>query len=107
MASNMPLPVPPRTPTPPPDDPPSASVIPSQELGRDTLSPLVESFASPRNPSASEDPDRLSPTKASFNLSVDAAQPNGQSDNVSSGPFNFQTTTMAKSPVVKSVRHAL
>lgn len=107
MASNMPLPVPPRTPTPPPDDPPGASAIPSQNLGRDTLSPLVESFAPSRNPSIPEDPSRLSPTKASFNLSVDAAQPNDQSDNVSSGPFNFQTTSMAKSPVVKSVRHVL
>ncbi|KAL5002600.1 cation efflux family-domain-containing protein [Aspergillus recurvatus] len=102
MASNMPLPVPPRTPTPPPDDPHSAFSFPSHPPDRDTLSPLVESFPH-RNGSDTEDRNRLSPTRASFNnLSVDTAQSNDQSDNVSPGPFNFQTTTMAKSPVVKS-----
>ncbi|KAL4899502.1 hypothetical protein BDW74DRAFT_163271 [Aspergillus multicolor] len=101
MASNMPLPIPPRTPTPPPDDPNSAFVFPSHPQDRDTLSPLVESFPH-RNGSDAEDRNRLSPTRGSFNLSPDTAQQNGQTDNASSGPFNFQTTTMAKSPVVKS-----
>ncbi|KAL2828427.1 cation efflux family-domain-containing protein [Aspergillus cavernicola] len=102
MASTLPLPVPPRTPTPPPDDSPSASSYPSHALDRDALSPLVESFQSSRNTPDSEDRNRLSPTTASFNFnqSADATQ-NGQSDNVS-GPFNFKTAIMAKSPVVKS-----
>ncbi|KAL4754935.1 hypothetical protein BDW72DRAFT_164700 [Aspergillus terricola var. indicus] len=101
MASDMPLPVPPRTPTPPPDEPHSAFSFPSRPPDRDTLSPLVESFPH-RNGSDTEDRNRLSPTRASFNsLSADTTQPNGQSE-VSPGPFNFQTTTMAKSPVVKS-----
>ncbi|KAL4809426.1 cation efflux family-domain-containing protein [Aspergillus unguis] len=96
MASNsMPLPVPPRTPTPPPDEPQSAFAHPSQPIDRDALSPLVEAFPS----RVTSDADRLSPTKSSFGLSADS---NGQSDNVSPGPFNFQTTTMATSPVVKS-----
>ncbi|KAL4738017.1 cation efflux family-domain-containing protein [Aspergillus similis] len=101
MASDMPLPVPPRTPTPPPDEPLSAFSFPSHPPDRDTLSPLVESFPH-RNGSDTEDRNRLSPTRASFNnLSADTTHPNGQSE-VSPGPFSFQTTTMAKSPVVKS-----
>ncbi|KAL3456888.1 cation efflux family protein family [Aspergillus heterothallicus] len=103
MASNFPLPVPPRTPTPPPDDSPSTSSYPSFAVDRDALSPLVDSFPSSlRNASDLEDRNRLSPTRASFNLSADSAQQNGASDSGSSGPFNFKTTTMAKSPVVKS-----
>ncbi|KAL4956719.1 cation efflux family-domain-containing protein [Aspergillus filifer] len=99
MASNLPLPIPPRTPTPPPDEPRSA-VMPSQAVDRDTLSPLVENFTFPPHSPSDADGNRLSPTRGSFSLSTDAAQQDGQSDNVS--PFNFQTTTMAKSPVVKS-----
>ncbi|KAL2803280.1 cation efflux family-domain-containing protein [Aspergillus granulosus] len=100
MASDLPLPVPPRTPTPPPDDSPSTSVYPSYAVDRNALSPLVDSFPSSlRDTSESDDRNHLSPTRASFNLSTDSAQ---QSDNGSSGPFNFKTTTMAKSPVVKS-----
>ncbi|KAE8149405.1 cation efflux family protein family [Aspergillus avenaceus] len=102
MASNLPIPLPPRTPTPPPDDPPHVPND-SSRLGtqdQDSLSPLVDPLAHPLN---ADDPKRLSPTRASFNLSPsDNVPQNGQSDNGSSGPFNFQTTTMAKSPVVKS-----
>lgn len=48
----------------------------------------------------------LSPTKASFSPSSwndGATSPNGQGENESAGPFNFKTTVMAKSPVMKSV----
>jgi hypothetical protein len=105
MASNLPIPQPPRTPTPPPDDPsiaPDHSGLGGQD--KDSLSPLVDTLPPLRNSSIAEDSTRLSPTRASFNLSPsDNAPQNGQGDNGSPGPFNFQTTTMAKSPVVKSV----
>lgn len=56
----------------------------------------------------SESRDTLSPTKSSFNLPTspeDAETPieNGSGDTSPAGPFNFNTTVMAKSPVVKSV----
>lgn len=106
MASNLPIPLPPRTPTPPPDDPPSAPDN-SSRLGaqdKDSLSPLVDSFPPQRGSLNTEGSNRLSPTRASFTLSPsDNVPQNSQGDNGSAGPFNFKTTTMAKSPVVKSV----
>lgn len=108
MASNLPIPIPPRTPTPPPDDPPEAPVpseaafYEQQNISR--LSPLVDTFPPPRNPSDAGSRGRLSPTKSSFGPSpVEAAAQNGSYDN-GSGPFNFNTVTLAKSPVGKSVR---
>ncbi|KAJ5450132.1 uncharacterized protein N7458_006581 [Penicillium daleae] len=109
MASNFPLPIPPRTPTPPSDeagDHNAPYIKSGVALDRDALSPLRDTF--PR--SVSLDPgngDRLSPTKSSFSLSpgpsdnVTSAQ-NGASDSTAAGPFNFNTTVMAKGPVVKS-----
>ncbi|KAF9885109.1 Endoplasmic reticulum zinc transporter [Aspergillus nanangensis] len=103
MASNIPIPLPPRTPTPPPDDHPNASDQSANLDNQDTLSPLVETFPPQRVALDTEDRNRLSPTRASFNLSPsDATAQTGQGDNGASGPFNFQPMTMAKSPVVKS-----
>jgi hypothetical protein len=109
MASNLPLPIPPRTPTPPSDeatDHYAAQINSGVTVDRDALSPLRDTF--PR--SVSLDPgngDRLSPTKSSFNLSPGPADStpvqNGSSDSAAAGPFNFNTTAMAKDPVVKSV----
>lgn len=110
MTSNLPLPIPPRTPTPPSDDGRDQYVprtTPGVSIDRDSLSPLKESF--PR--SATLDPmnsDLLSPTKSSFNLSPRAADTlvsaqNGSNDSVPAAPFNFNTTVMSKGPVVKSV----
>ncbi|KAH1488361.1 hypothetical protein LV164_000968 [Aspergillus fumigatus] len=106
MAPNLPIPRPPRTPTPPPDDP--RSVTDGQPLrgfaatyDKDTLSPMVDHFS--QNGLNVEDGDRLSPTRSSFKLSpTDVSVQSGASDNGSAGPFNFQTTTMAKGPVMKS-----
>ncbi|KMK60914.1 cation efflux family protein family [Aspergillus fumigatus Z5] len=106
MASNLPIPRPPRTPTPPPDDP--TSVTDGQPLrgfaatyDKDTLSPMADHFS--QNGLNVEDGDRLSPTRSSFKLSpTDVSVQSGASDNGSAGPFNFQTTTMAKGPVMKS-----
>jgi hypothetical protein len=110
MASSLPLPIPPRTPTPPSDEARDyyAPQMPSGvAIDRDALSPLRDSF--PRTmPLDSGNPDRLSPTRSSFVLSssptdtAPAAQ-NGSSDSTAAGPFNFNTTVMAKGPVVKSV----
>lgn len=110
MASNMPLPIPPRTPTPPSDDATSqyATQLDEVPVDRDALSPLKDTF--PKSATfESGSQDRLSPTKASFNLDPRSADPttamqNGSSDTTPAGPFNFNTTVMAKGPVVKSVR---
>lgn len=102
MASSLPLPVPPRTPTPPLDEQPPVIPEPrSQEYNSSRLSPLVDTFPILRSPSDMGSQDRLSPTKAAFGPSaVEVAAQNASNDD---GPFNFQTVTMAKSPVVKSV----
>lgn len=111
MASNMPLPIPPRTPTPPSDDATgqyATHLDSGVPIDRDSLSPLKDTF--PRSATLeSGSQDRLSPTKASFNLDPRSADPttamqNGASDTTPAGPFNFNTTVMAKGPVVKSVR---
>ncbi|KAJ5728958.1 uncharacterized protein N7483_003466 [Penicillium malachiteum] len=108
MASNMPLPIPPRTPTPPADDTHNHDTYntPGILVDRDALSPLRDTFPK----SASLDPvnqDLLSPEKASFNMNNGSISTAGSVQNVSidsaaAGPFNFNTTVMAKSPVVKS-----
>ncbi|KAJ5291382.1 hypothetical protein N7478_000633 [Penicillium angulare] len=108
MASNLPLPIPPRTPTPPADEPYNHAMQnnPGIALDRDALSPLRETFPK----SIALDPGnqaRLSPTKASFNLSSTSAEMapsarNGSIDSTAAGPFNFDTAVMAKSPVIKS-----
>lgn len=107
MASNLPIPLPPRTPTPPLDDLPSAPNHGSNPgaLDQDSLSPLKDTFAQSRSGLDTEDRKHLSPTRATFNLnpSESAVQNHGQSDPDPSGPFNFKTSTMAKSPVIKSV----
>jgi hypothetical protein len=107
MASNLPIPRPPRTPTPPSDDPTSVTDGQPQRgfavsYDKDVLSPMVDNFS--QNGLNVEDRDRLSPTRSSFKLSpTDGSVQNGASGNGSAGPFNFQTTTMAKGPVMKSV----
>ncbi|KAJ5677085.1 uncharacterized protein N7477_002718 [Penicillium maclennaniae] len=108
MASSLPLPIPPRTPSPLSDDGMvhlsyANARVP---IDRDSLSPLKESF--PKG--AALEPvksDRLSPTKASFSFGTSPPEngtptQNGSGDSPSAGPFNFNTTVMAKSPVVKS-----
>ncbi|PLB43669.1 cation efflux family protein family [Aspergillus steynii IBT 23096] len=105
MASNLPIPLPPRTPTPPVDDPPSAPNHGSNPgaLDQDSLSPLVDTFAQSRSGPETGGLKHLSPTRPTFNLSPsDSSVQNGQSDPDPPGPFNFQTATMAKSPVIKS-----
>lgn len=103
MASNIPLPLPPRTPTPLADEENASQINSGIPIDRDSLSPLKASF-----PMDAEGRDIVSPAKSSFNLATspeDAETPieNGSSDTSPAGPFNFNTTVMAKSPVIKSV----
>ncbi|GFF29873.1 probable zinc transporter zrg17 [Aspergillus udagawae] len=106
MASNLPIPRPPRTPTPPLDDPTSVTDGQPQRgfavsYDKDGLSPMVDNFS--QNGLNVGDRDRLSPTRSSFKPSpTDGSVQNGASGNGSAGPFNFQTITMAKGPVMKS-----
>ncbi|KAJ5314212.1 guanosine-diphosphatase [Penicillium atrosanguineum] len=111
MASNLPLPIPPRTPSPLSDDgmAHSSHANAGVSIDRDSLSPLKESFPK----SAALEPvksDRLSPTKASFSFGTSPPEngtltQNGSGESPNAGPFNFNTTVMAKSPVIKSVKH--
>ncbi|KAJ5937875.1 hypothetical protein N7454_004217 [Penicillium verhagenii] len=102
----MPLPIPPRTPTPPADDTPyQASTNPRVTVDRDALSPLRDTFPHSFSLEA-ESRDHLGPTSPSFNLSPGPTDStfgqNGSTNSTAAGPFNFDTTVMAKSPVVKS-----
>ncbi|KAJ6160591.1 hypothetical protein N7470_003987 [Penicillium chermesinum] len=103
MASSIPLPIPPRTPTPPSDDGAHhVSRSPGVPIDRDSLSPLRETFTR-SIPLDAKGQDRLSPTKSSFSLSPGLSDAkNGSVDTATAGPFNFDTTVMAKGPVVKS-----
>lgn len=107
MASTMPIPAPPRTPTPPPDDNqtqsgPGVDGIPyaiQREILYDpnSLSPAdpdanFGSMSAKMFSAAGADPNSVYTT-----MSVDTGTSDGSS------PFNFQTTTLAKSPMVKSV----
>ncbi|OJD21425.1 hypothetical protein ACJ73_07232 [Blastomyces percursus] len=89
MAETLPLPIPPRTPTPPSDDDPSSgpgsfTVISSMEsYDRNTLSPMVNTFA------------------ASGTLDSSHNSAMGSTENMQ-GPFNFKPTALAKSPITKS-----
>ncbi|EXJ79473.1 hypothetical protein A1O1_08737 [Capronia coronata CBS 617.96] len=93
MADSMPIPLPPRTPTPPPDEPSSLQDMPvfdpETPLDSNSLSPL---HIEQREHMASPGSSYISPT------TPDKPSANGNG----AGPFNFQPATLAKSPVVKS-----
>jgi hypothetical protein len=106
MAAPIPLPAPPRTPTPPPDESTTQSGLGVDGIPYATAAELLydPNSLSPADPNAhfgSMSTNMASPASASTAyspLSLDTGK-----KNVSS-PFNFQTTTLAKSPVIKSVR---
>ncbi|KAH8704069.1 cation efflux family protein family [Talaromyces proteolyticus] len=100
MASSLPIPEPPRTPTPPPED--QDFNAPAHQLfNPDALSPmhnrtqLERSGGNTMNSSQPASP--MSPTFGS-------ASGDGNNGNASldPGPFNFQPTVLAKTPVAKS-----
>lgn len=120
MALDIPLPVPPRTPTPPleerdvnragPADAPQPPQSP-RIYDRNALSPMIENFppqystlgssnlatASPLSP--------VSPTSYHSAGSLDSAGTNHGGNN-DVNPFKFQSMALAKSPLAKSVRNS-
>ena len=132
MASHLPIPAPPRTPTPPPDDSPSLGdqihglglegwlISPARStFDPNSLSPMDENYHSGRrygaatrglttNPlSMSSMSDSSSLYSASSIDSASGSQPNTGAlleKTDGKGMFNFQPTSLAKSPVSKSVR---
>lgn len=126
MASSLPFPIPapPRTPTPPPDDHPPGehmaglglegfSNSPAQSVfDPQSLSPMDENFPGRRYGSITStgglSSNPLSPvdTNSLYSpMSMDSAGSQGSAlmEN-GKGVFNFQPTALAKSPVTKSVR---
>lgn len=107
MASDhLPIPLPPRTPTPPPDDPPArddaatAAALPSYDPN--TLSPMVDTFPHLGGAADSGGASTLNPADST---SIDTpAQMQNSSSGDGAGPFNFKPMVLAKGPVVKSVR---
>ncbi len=125
MASNLPIPAPPRTPTPPPEDelhegsgmnldgylnsPAKLAFDPN------SLSPMDENFpigrygAAPAFPPPSASSNPLSPTDTNTSsqyspVSLDSAGSGGSvmTENAK-GVFKFQPTSLSTSPVAKSV----
>lgn len=130
MASHLPIPAPPRTPTPPPDDGQPGDQIYGLGLEEyltfparstfdpNTLSPMDENYQSGRRYGANArgltaNPLGMSPMTDSSSLysafsieSSSASQPNTGAlveKTDGKGMFNFQPTSLAKSPVSKSV----
>ncbi|KAI9753104.1 MAG: Endoplasmic reticulum zinc transporter [Lichina confinis] len=117
MTLGIPVPLPPRTPTPPLEErdgsrdealAADAAKAGQMQFDRDALSPMIENFP-PRystlgSSSAGPGPSPLSPTSpASFYSggALDSAGTN-QSALGDSNPFKFKTTTLANSPLAKS-----
>lgn len=101
----MPIPAPPRTPTPPSDD-----GSPQGGLGLDGIpyATTSEVFYDPNSLSPADPDAHFGSMSATMISSASGSSgygagsmDSGKSDG--SGPFNFQTTTLAKTPVIKSV----
>jgi hypothetical protein len=112
MASNLPIPEPPRTPTPPTPNPDESTsglgiyggprlVSSTVSFDPNSLSPLTDTF-----------PHRfgsmVSPMPSSGSITSPATSSDAQDSDASSGaptknPFNFQTQTYSIAPVAKSV----
>lgn len=131
MASHLPIPAPPRTPTPPPDDdqPPGDQIhglglegfliSPARSaFDPNSLSPMDENYTSGRRYGArglTTHSLGLSPMTDSSSLhsafSIESGSSGSQPNSGAlvektdgKGMFNFQPTSLAKSPVSKSVR---
>lgn len=107
MASGLPLPIPPRTPS-PPDDQYTASL--DQNDGQtdlvydpNALLPVAGAY----DPRFNSITSAMSSSPMSGNMmkTIDGFDIGGMSNHPpnSGNPFNFQTTTLSKSPVIKSV----
>jgi hypothetical protein len=112
MALGLPLPVPPRTPSPPPEDEQTVGLgldggsMVQTELIYDpnALSPMGGPYT-PRFGSMAGAMSASPLSSGSSMMSMDSFDVGGtQNRPPSSGnPFNFQTTTLSKSPIMKSV----
>ncbi|KAL1988955.1 hypothetical protein VTN96DRAFT_6944 [Rasamsonia emersonii] len=102
MASSLPIPQPPRTPTPPPDDSPVLDNAPSEpSFDPNSLSPMVDRMS----PAAgSPETGGMNPPKSPTfgSTSGDSPASGSSSGNGEPNPFNFQPTVLAKGPVLKS-----
>ena len=123
MAITKPIPAPPRTPTPPPDDELSemaglglngiGDLLSPTHDGYDlrALSPMNENFTVNRynnsisSPAFSSQPLSPSSPNSQYNsiLGDGNGSNTGNSSQHSKGPFNFQPMSLAKSPITKSV----
>jgi hypothetical protein len=100
MATNLPIPRPPRTPTPPPDNPPDEADLPPRlSYNPNGLFPEAHTGLYPRELANSQ---AWSPTRATFNSVSPGYMQSGSGEN-GTGPFNFKPTVLSKSPVMKSV----
>lgn len=100
MANTMPIPLPPRTPTPPPDE----SSSPQKQPTFDPTAPFDPNALSPHH----LEPDYIAMAASSNYASAMTPEKQiapgiGIGSVNEKGPFNFQTATLAKSPVIKSV----
>ncbi|KAK7717852.1 cation diffusion zinc membrane transporter Zrg17 [Botryosphaeria dothidea] len=99
MASDMPIPVPPRTPTPPPEDqqPPVGLGLPDTQLDRDALSPMSATFPPQQLGSLSPSSANLSPRTPNsayytpqMSVNSEASTPKTASSDAPQNPFNFK-----------------
>jgi hypothetical protein len=104
MASKMPIPQPPRTPTPPPDDFPEQNIVSSQAaFNSHEFLPTMVSTKQPSELAAHGDLNMLSPTSPATGSFTEDIMHNGTSGPAQPNPFNFQPTVLAKSSGMKSV----
>lgn len=96
MANTMPIPLPPRTPTPPPDEPDSPQKLPTF----DPNAPFDPNSLSPHQCEA----DQMPSSGASYFAPSTPEKQGGGGNGTGAGPFNFEPSTLAKSPLIKSVR---
>ncbi|KAI9816746.1 MAG: Endoplasmic reticulum zinc transporter [Pycnora praestabilis] len=118
MALSLPLPLPPRTPTPPPEEQPMTGLglegfrqpSPTKiSFDSNTLSPMSENFPGRFGSMSSRFPspgNPLSPTSINSMYSPTSIDSSGHSQTAimenMKNPFNYKTTTLAKSPIANS-----
>ena len=109
MASNLPIIEAPQSPSPPPDEDGNSGLgvsnVAQAAPATITFDPNALSPVSQHFQFGSMSASISSPASIYSSMSVDSAgnSKSGRSED-GSGPFNFQPTTLAKSPVIKSVR---
>lgn len=111
MASGLPIPLPPRTPTPPPDNnlaSPAENISMGYQqqgsLDPASLSPLTDTFPSSGSSGIFFSPLAARGINAYQFVPIDASWNSYRRPSLDvPSPFNFKPTTLAKTPVLKSV----